>query len=68
MLKVLIKASRAKVTAVANFGGDPNVTKYTFPAGFGIMWIRQLGFSGLLVCHNKDEVVGIVDLTPTPTG
>ena len=40
-------------------------TEYTFLANFGIMWIRQLGFSGLVVCHNRDEVVVIVDLTPT---
>ena len=53
-----------KVFAEANFGGDPDVTKYTFQADFGIMWIRQLGFDGLLVCHNRDEVVVIVDLTP----
>ena len=53
-----------KVTAQANFGDDPDVTKYTFLANFGIMWIRQLGFSGLLVCHNRDEVVVIVDLDP----
>ena len=56
-------AKGPKVTAVAT--GDPDVTEYTFAANFGIMWIRQLGFSGLVVCHNRDVVVVTVDLTPT---